>query len=200
MSATVWHAPQGGRRRGLSIYDTGIDPDAIGGPPINALSDAASVLLRAELAGHARQSARWRRVHAFAHRMFPHAGIAFADAHVVMADAVNGDADGLASRLGEIEAMRREGRYASGPLVPALAVAFAAFERREWRAVITALDPVLAEHERIGGSRAQRDVVEFTLLKAYVNAGRRDDVSRYLANRRAGPRGIPVAGVPGAQH
>ena len=64
-----------------------------------------------------------------------------------------------------------------------------------FQAAIAAIAPVCAEHERIGGSRAQRDLVEFTLLKAYVMAGRNDDVSAMLRARRAGPRGIPVAGV-----
>jgi hypothetical protein len=37
--------------------------------------------------------------------------------------------------------------------------------------------------------------VEFTLLKAYLNADRLDDARRLLRARRAGPGGIPVAGL-----
>jgi len=47
---------------------------------------------------------------------------------------------------------------------------FAAFERQDFSAVIDALEPIAGELERIGGSRAQLDLVEFTLLKAYVGA------------------------------
>lgn len=177
------------------IYDAGIDPTTVWGPAINALTDAAAFLWRAELAGQPRDAARWRVVHDFAHRMFPRAGIAFADVHVVLADAVVGDADGLAARLRELAELEQAGRLPSGPLVPALANAFAAFVREDWQGTIDAIEPVLTQHERIGGSRAQRDLVEFTLLKAYANAGRTRDVRDYLNRRREGPRGIPVAGI-----
>ena len=60
---------------------------------------------------------------------------------------------------------------------------------------IDALEPIVAESERLGGSRAQLDLVEFTLLKAYLDAGRPDDARRFLDERRPGPSGIPVAGL-----
>ena len=58
----------------------------------------------------------------------------------------------------------------------------------------TSLEPLLPERERIGGSNAQNDLVEFTLLRAYVLAGRRDAAERLLAARRPGAVGAPVAG------
>jgi hypothetical protein len=94
-----------------------------------------------------------------------------------------------------MDEMVRSGRYSAGPTVPAVARAFAAFERRDFLAAIDAIEPMLAERERICGSRAQIDLVEFTLLKAYLAAGRLDDVRRLLQSRRPGPRGIPVAGM-----
>ncbi|HKM70612.1 MAG TPA: hypothetical protein VJX94_11240, partial [Stellaceae bacterium] len=57
-----------------------------------------------------------------------------------------------------------------------------------------ALEPIAGELERIGGSRAQLDLVEFTLLKAYLGADRLDDARRMLSERRPGLSGIPVAG------
>ena len=73
--------------------------------------------------------------------------------------------------------------------------AFAAFERRDFAAAIDALEPIAGELERIGGSRAQLDLVEFTLLKAYVGADRPDDARRMLSGRHRGSPGIPVAGL-----
>ena len=73
--------------------------------------------------------------------------------------------------------------------------AFAAFERRDFSAAIEALEPIAGELERIGGSRAQLDLVEFTLLKAYLNANRLDDAGQMLSVRRRGSSGIPVAGL-----
>lgn len=82
------------------------------------------------------------------------------------------------------------------PLVPRLQVlarAFAAFQRQDYSAAICAIEPMLRERERICGSRAQIDLVEFTLLKAYLSVGRINDVRRLLKERRPGPASIPVA-------
>ena len=50
------------------------------------------------------------------------------------------------------------------------------------------------ERERISGSRAQIDLVEFTLLKAYLATGQLEEARRLLEIRPRS-RGIPVAGV-----
>ncbi len=178
------------------LYSECFAPGVARGQALIPLADGISFLWRAELSGLPRDMDRWRSVHEFAHMTFPRAAVAFADAHVVLADAVVGDAQGLDARLCEMEDMARDGRLASGAVVPALSRAFAAFLRDDYGNVIAAIEPVLDQHERIGGSRAQRDLVEFTLLKAYANAGRVDDVRRMVEQRRPGPRGIPVAGLP----
>ncbi len=80
-------------------------------------------------------------------------------------------------------------------MVPAVSRDFAAFERRDYSAAIDALEPIAGELERIGGSRAQLDLVVFTLLKACVGADRLDDARRILSVRRPRPSGIPIAGL-----
>jgi hypothetical protein len=55
------------------------------------------------------------------------------------------------------------------------------------------------QNERIGGSRAQQDLIEFTLLKAYLNANRLDEARRLLSIRRPGASGIPVEGIAAVQ-
>src|SRR5207248_10085755 len=77
----------------------------------------------------------------------------------------------------------------------AVSHAFAAFERQDFRAAIDALKPITGELERIGGSRAQLDLVEFTLLRAYIGAGRLDNARRMLSTRRRGSSRLPVAGL-----
>jgi hypothetical protein len=51
------------------------------------------------------------------------------------------------------------------------------------------------ELDRIGGSRAQLDLVEFTLLKAYLGADRQDDARQMPRTRGRGSSGIPVIGL-----
>ena len=42
----------------------------------------------------------------------------------------------------------------------------------------------MSGHERIGGSRAQRDLVEYALLNALLKQGRADEARLLLATRR----------------
>ena len=45
------------------------------------------------------------------------------------------------------------------------------------------------------GSRAQHDIIEFTLLRACIETGRHDELHRALTAHRAGPGPIPVASL-----
>jgi hypothetical protein len=159
------------------------------------VTDAVSLLWRWELAGHPRDVDAWRTVHDLATRAFPRSSAAFRAMPIALAEVVAGDDRAREARARKIDGLARTGRYPSGLLVPAMSPAFAAFERRDFAASIDALEPVAAELERIGGSRAQLDLVEFTLLRAYVSANRREDARRMLSCRRRSS--LPVAGLEG---
>ncbi len=119
--------------------------------------------------------------------------------HIALAQVVAGNDAALEARARQMDELARQGRYPSGPCVPAVSRAFAAFERRNFSAAIDALEPIAGELERIGGSRAQLDLVEFTLAKAYLSADRLDDARHMLSVRRPGLSGIPVAGLAAVQ-
>ena len=89
-----------------------------------------------------------------------------------------GDDAALEARARQIDELTRNGRYPSGPFVPAVSRGFAAFEQRDFATAIDALEPIAEELERIGGSHAQLDLVRFTLLQAYLGADRPDDAQR----------------------
>src|SRR5215472_8842365 len=165
------------------------------GPPRGKLSDGVSFLWRWELAGHPRDTDAWRVMYAFVTAAFPRAGVAFSDMHIALTEAVAGSEAALKARARQIDEPARDGRYPSGPLVPAVSRGFAAFERRDFSAAIDALEPVASELERIGGSRAQLDLVEFTLLRAYLAADRPGDARRMLDGRGRGSSRLPVAGL-----
>ena len=58
-------------------------------------------------------------------------------------------------------------------LVPAeLVKAFKPHAQKDWGNVITTLEPIADEVVRIGGSRAQRDLIQNTYLSALINDGR----------------------------
>jgi tetratricopeptide (TPR) repeat protein len=192
-----WHLALGQLEAGdapaaLRLFNESFAPDVHSGPPRGKLNDAVSFLWRWELAGHPRDAEAWCVMHDFTTGAFPRAGLAFSDMHIALAQAVAGNEAALEARGRQIDELARDGRYPSGPLVPAVSRAFAAFERQDFPTVIDALEPIAGELERLGGSRAQLDLVEFTLLKAYLAADRQDDAHRMLSERRRGSSRIPV--------
>jgi tetratricopeptide (TPR) repeat protein len=189
------HLEAGDAAAALRLFREAFAPDVHSGPPRGRVNDAVSFLWRWELAGHPRDGEAWRVMHDFATSAFPRAGVAFSDLHIALAQAVAGDDAALGERTRQIDQLARQGRYPSGACVPAVSHAFAAFERRDFTAAIAALEPIAGELERLGGSRAQLDLVEFTLLKAYLGADRPADARRMLSARRRGSPGIPVAGL-----
>jgi Tetratricopeptide repeat len=195
-----WHLALGHLEAGeaaaaFRLFREAFAPDVHSGPPRGKVTDPVSFLWRWELAGHPRDVDAWRTPHDLANGAFPRAGVAFSDIHIALVQVVAGQKAALEAHQQQIDELARNGRYPSGPLVPAVSRAFAAFERRDFSAVIDALQPIAAELERIGGSRAQLDLVEFTLLQAYIGADRLDEARRMLSVRRQGSSSLPVAGL-----
>src|SRR6202049_1884081 len=167
-----WHLALGDLEAGdavaaFRLFREAFAPDVHSGPPRAKVTDAASFLWRWELAGHPRDAEAWRMMHDFANSALSRAGVAFSDMHIALAQVVAGNDAALEARARQMDELARQGRYPSGPFVPAVSHAFAAFERRDFSAAIDALQPIAGELERIGGSRAPLDLVEVTLLKGY---------------------------------
>ena len=187
----------GNREQASHLYRDGIALHRHSGGPQQKISDGAAFLWRSELAGYPRDAAAWRGLYDYANSALPRPGSGLADLHVILAQGVMGDDTGLKARARQMEQMAREGRYPSGSYLPALARGLAAFERGDFAGAIEALAPLAGENERIGGSRAQHDLMEFTLLKTYIDAGRLEEARRLLSERRPGACGVPVMGVAG---
>ncbi len=181
--------------RALQCYRDAIALDRHSGGPQQKISDGAAFLWRSELAGQPRDAAAWHQLYDYAQSALPRPGNGLADLHVILAQAVIGDDAGLEARGREMEELSREDRYPSGGYLPALARGFAAFDRRDFSAAIDALAPLAGKNERIGGSRAQHDLIEFTLLSAYLGAEQLEEARRLIGTRRLGASGIPVAGM-----
>jgi hypothetical protein len=176
-------------------YRDAIAPDRHPGGPQQKVWDGVAFLWRSELAGHARDAVAWRALYDYAASALPRPGAGLADLHVILAHAVMRDDVALDARTRQIEELAREGRYPSGSYVPELARGFVAFERGDYPAAIAALAPLARQNERIGGSRAQHDVIELTLLKACLNADRLEEARQLLTTRRPGALAASVAGA-----
>lgn len=180
---------------GLRLYNDAFCADDHRGAVHQKLSDSAAFLWRAELAGHPRDPERWAKLKDYAREKLPRPGMSLADWHVGLTYAATGDDAALDGWIKAIEELASAGRYPSGSLIPAVARAFAAYQRRDYIKAIDLIEPMLAERERIGGSRAQGDLVEATLLQAYLASGRDAEARRLIANRRPGPAHLPVEGM-----
>jgi len=180
---------------GLRLYTEAFCADDHRGAIHQKLSDSAAFLWRSELAGHPRDPARWSKLKDYAREKLPRPGMSLADWHVALTYAATGDDAALEDWIQAIEDLANAGRYPSGSVIPAVARAFAAYQRGDYAATIGLIEPMLPERERIGGSRAQGDLVEATLLQAYLASGRDAEARRLATARRAGPAHLPVTGV-----
>lgn len=180
---------------GLRLYTEAFCADDHRGAIHQKLSDSAAFLWRSELAGHPRDPARWAKLKDYARDKLPRPGMSLADWHVALTYAATDDDDALDGWIEAIEELASAGRYPSGSVIPAVARAFAAYRRGDYATAIDLIERMLPERERIGGSRAQGDLVEATLLQAYLASGRNAEARRLAVARRTGPAGLPVTGM-----
>lgn len=173
----LWSLQLGETDQMWQRVDADVKPGAALGMPINILSDTASILYRAELAGETVPKEKWREVSAYASKFFPDPGLSFIDYHAALAHAMAGDGDALAAIVS-----RAKGPAAD--LVRDAAEAFAAIAGHDWLRAERLLTGLMADDARLGGSRAQRDLLEFSLLECLLKQGKADEARRLLALRR----------------
>jgi hypothetical protein len=166
----------------LKIFENEIGPAVSDAPPINVLSDGASLLWRLALHGQAVSSSLWASMVDYGDRRFPNAGGHFADIHYALAAAAAGD-DRLDRRLSAVEAIDAAGKLAPGAAGVSVCRAARAFATGDNLETIRILEPLMSEVVRIGGSHAQRELWEDTLIVAYLRA-RQSDKARQAIDRR----------------
>jgi hypothetical protein len=194
-----WHVAlcalaTGRRERAWQAYRDGVHPGGAWGPPLNVVTDAVSFLWRAELTGAPRSDVHWHEVHAHALRSFPKAGVAYADVHTLLSCAVVGDTPSMERMLGEIRQRIADGRYAPGAVVIRLAEGLKAYAAERWNDAISCLQRARSEAVRIGGSRAQRDLVDLTLVAACIKADRAEEAGALIRERAHLPRLLAPGG------
>jgi hypothetical protein len=191
----AWHAAlvaleRGDAERALEIYAEHVQPSVSAGMPINVVSDTASLLWRLHAYGHAVPEGLWEAASAYAGSLFAEAGFPFADVHMALLAAATGDKAAVERRAAALTDLVEAGTLAAGPVVPAICRAALAFAEEDYAACVRSLEPVAAEVVRIGGSGAQREVVEDTLVVALM---RSDEAAkaRALLDRRLHRRPSP---------
>lgn len=166
----------------LGIYQRHIRPSGSRYPPLNVFTDCASLLWRLSLAGQRGLESHWQDVAVYGDRFFPRAGTHFADAHYVLVAAATG-AEGLEVRLAELEALEANGRLAPGSCAIGLCRGIRAFAEGDNESAIRILESLLPAIVRIGGSHAQRELWEDTLIVACLRGGQGDKAAKLLSDR-----------------
>ncbi|MEM7318681.1 MAG: tetratricopeptide repeat protein [Pseudomonadota bacterium] len=185
----LWSLHAGDVNGMWDMVDSSVAPSASQGLPLNILTDTAAILYRAELAGVDVAQKRWTDLSAYAAQFFPNPGQSFADMHAALAHAMAGQGE-LLARIAESTA------GFAGDLIGPVARAWGAIARQDWAKALDELTPVMAQTERIGGSRAQRDLLEFAYTNVVLKLGQPDAARRVLMTRRPVHNQIaPVAGL-----
>jgi hypothetical protein len=169
----------------LAMYDT-----VIGGPGSGVvldMIDQSALLWRLALRG-VDVGERWQSV---SERWAPHAAsgnYAFNDVHAMMAFA-SADRSELALQLRETQraALSSESENAAftAEVGDAATGAVQAFVAGDYARVVALLRPVRSRAHRFGGSHAQRDVLDLTLIEAALRGGDRPLAAALAAERAA---------------
>lgn len=168
----------------VRIYENVLRPEKRPGSGLQtALVDAASLLWRCELFGIERPPEAEREVAQFASSKFPRAGQSFPDVHKAFAYALVGDKASLEKLVSETRELVEAGKLGAGPVVPAIAEAVWAFAEERYDDAVASLEPFADEIGRVGGSRAQYEVVQDTLIAAYMRAGQIEKAEPVLRER-----------------
>lgn len=174
----LWALEQGDIAHMWAKVDAAVAPEAkSNGPAINILTDTASILHRATMAGVDVSQDRWASISDYAQTAFPKTGNAFIDVHAALAHA-------MAGRQAALDAIIDRPAGPAADLVPDLALGFGAVARQDWTAVVGHMTAAMSDLARIGGSRAQRDLVEQTLLTALMKLDKKDEAEVIARLRR----------------
>lgn len=173
----LWTLEEGEVERVWDIVMNDVHPEHATAPPLNIMTDLVAVLLRAELQGYDRRVDLWQLAADYAQECFAKPGLSFADFHCAIAYAVT-------ERKGSLGPLQAIDRGVASDQVRAIANAFSAFSNQNWPEMLSQLTPLMATHERLGGSRAQRDLLELSYTYALVKMGCTTEAERFLQQRR----------------
>ena len=173
----LWALNDGDETSMWDIVDTSVSQEKGSSLPINALTDTASIYYRAELAGYTVSSDRWKNLSKYAAEKFPNMGQSFADIHAALAHAMAGNDEYLSKLIDGNSGF-------AGDIVPAVAKAWKSIFENKWDKAKEELEIASSEFERFGGSRAQRDLLEFTYVNVLLRTGNKETAQKTLLERR----------------
>jgi tetratricopeptide (TPR) repeat protein len=188
----LFHLELGQYEAALSLYDGPIR--ATQRPLALSLTNATALLWRLDALG-CEVGNRWRELVSLWAGHADGRCLMFADIHAAMAELRSGHEMLAAQRLAamrETAASTIEGAHLYRSVGIPIVEGLVAFHYGAYRQTVEVLLPVRFDLWQIGGSKAQRDVVNWTLTEAAARAGLRD-IALALAHERLAtrPRSMP---------
>jgi tetratricopeptide (TPR) repeat protein len=182
----AWHLAlselsMGQYARVMELYERAIRPEVA--RTRTSMYDAASLLWRYQIYGCAQDALPWSAVGEVAARMTAQPGMAFVDANAALALAAAQDEVAFGRLIDGLRALAVQGHPTAGPVVLPLVQGIWAFAQGAYDEAIRWLEPIADQIVRIGGSNAQREVFEDTLLEAYLRAGHYAQAEAILRQR-----------------
>lgn len=188
----AWHLAmfelhRGRYARALQIFER----DIVGAVnPRLAMIDGAALLWRFRLDGQADAPAHWRSLADLAARV-SRPGFVFGEIHAALAYAACADEAALTTLIDGLRRLDAAGHPIAGAVALPLVHGIAAFMAGDHAGALRHLEPVATEIHRIGGSHAQWELFEETMVACYLTLERYDDAARLVRRRlqrRASPR------------
>jgi tetratricopeptide (TPR) repeat protein len=188
----AWHQAmfalhEGRYARALEIFERDILRSV---NPRSAMTDGTALLWRVKLDGAHDQPLPWRSLADLAGRV-SRPGYLFGEVHAALAYAACGDEAALTKLMDGLRALDAKGNPIAGRVVLPLVRGAAAFAAGDYAGALAHFEPVESEMHRIGGSHAQWELFEETMVLCYLELERYDDALRLVRRRlarRASPR------------
>ena len=178
---------RGHYQRVLDLYEADIRP-AVVANMITALNDSAALLWRWSLYSGTTPPVPPEEVRDLAAPAAARPGPAFRDAHAALAFAVAGDEVYMGQMIDRLQALADQGDVLAGEVTLPLVRGINAFAQGAYGDAVSLMEPLfgapcLDQLARIGGSHAQREVFEDTMLAAYLRAEQFDKAEAMLRTR-----------------
>ena len=182
-----WHLAlfelaQGRYQQALDLYDTHIRP-GVQARNLANLADSASLMWRIQMYSGKAPDRPWSEVRDQAAPAADNPGAAFRDCHAALAFAGAGDTDATQRLVDRLTVQGEKGDLLAREMILPIALGAAAFASGDYTEAARHLGPTYPMMARIGGSHAQREVFEDTILETYVRAGMYDQAKTILEER-----------------
>lgn len=182
-----WHEAlfelaQGRYERALGLYGNAIRPSVVAKSPIS-IADSCSLMWRMQLYGGSPPPMPWQEVREQIEPSVTGKGPGFGVAHAAFACAASGDEDALDRMIGGIREAGADGNALASDVTLPLVKGIRAFAQGDYAKTARLLEPIHSQFVRLGGSHAQREVFEDTLLAAYLRSEQYDKAEDMLRTR-----------------